>query len=169
MENMRVMPMDEAARLGDIFVTATGCKDVITWSQMQGMKDNALLCNAGHFDCEVDVAALAAHATQRLPRRQNIEGFRLPDGRVLNVLAEGRLVNLAAGNGHPAEIMDMSFAVQALSLEWLAKNKAGLESRVYNVPDEIDDQIGRVKLAAMGLAIDTLTREQTDYLAGWEG
>ncbi len=168
MENFRVMPMDEAARYGDIFVTATGCKDVIVSRHFQLMKDNAVLCNSGHFDCEVDVAALADMAEERFPRRENIEGFRLKDGRTLNVLAEGRLVNLAAGNGHPAEIMDMSFAVQALSLEWLARHGQGLEKKVYNVPDEIDDQIGRVKLAAMGLSIDELTREQRDYLAGWE-
>ncbi len=168
MENFRVMPMDRAAQYGDIFVTATGCKDVIVARHFQEMKHNALLCNAGHFDCEVDVAALAVLAAERFPRRTNIEGFRLPDGRVLNVLAEGRLVNLAAGNGHPAEIMDMSFAVQALSLEWLAKHRDGLEKRVYNVPAELDDQIGRVKLKAMGLAIDSLTQEQQDYLAGWE-
>ena len=168
MENFRVMPMDEAARYGDIFVTATGCKDVIVARHFEVMKDNAILCNSGHFDCEVDVAALGEMAVERFPRRANIEGFRLSDGRTLNVLAEGRLVNLAAGNGHPAEIMDMSFAVQALSLEWLAKHREGLEKKVYNVPDEIDDQIGRVKLAAMGLAIDELTQEQKDYLAGWE-
>ena len=168
MENFRVMSMDEAAKYGDIFVTATGCKDVIVERHFRVMKDNAILCNSGHFDCEVDVAALAAMAAERFPRRANIEGFRLADGRTLNVLAEGRLVNLAAGNGHPAEIMDMSFAVQALSLEWLAKHREGLEKKVYNVPDEIDDQIGRVKLAAMGLAIDTLTEEQKQYLAGWE-
>ena len=168
MENFQVMPMDQAARLGDIFVTATGCKDVIVARHFAVMKDNAILCNSGHFDCEVDVAALREMAVERFPRRANIEGFRLTDGRTLNVLAEGRLVNLAAGNGHPAEIMDMSFAVQALSLEWLAKHREGLEKKVYNVPDEIDDQIGRVKLAAMGLAIDTLTPEQRDYLAGWE-
>ncbi len=168
MENFRVMPMDEAAKIGDIFVTATGCRDVIVARHFQVMKHNAVLCNSGHFDCEVDVAALAAMAQERFPRRDSIEGFRLPDGRILNVLAEGRLVNLAAGNGHPAEIMDMSFAVQALSLEWLAKHRQGLEKKVYIVPDEIDDQIGRVKLAAMGLSIDTLTQEQKDYLAGWE-
>ena len=168
MENFRVMPMDEAAKYGDIFVTATGCKDVIVARHFEVMKDNAILCNSGHFDCEVDVAALGEMAVERFPRRASIEGFRLPDGRTLNVLAEGRLVNLAAGNGHPAEIMDMSFAVQALSLEWLAKHREGLEKKVYNVPDEIDDQIGRVKLAAMGLAIDELTQEQKDYLAGWE-
>ena len=168
MENFRVMPMDQAARLGDLFITATGYKDIIVKRHFQVMKDNALLCNSGHFDCEVDVAALGEMAAERFDRRANIRGYRLPDGRTLNVLAEGRLVNLAAGNGHPAEIMDMSFAVQALSLEWLAKHRGELEKKVYNVPDEIDDQIGRVKLAAMGLAIDELTQEQRDYLAGWE-
>ena len=168
MENFRVMPMDEAAKYGDIFVTATGCKDVIVERHFQVMKHNAILCNSGHFDCEVDVAALGRLAEERFPRRQNIEGFRLPDGRILNVLAEGRLVNLAAGNGHPAEIMDMSFAVQALSLEWMAKHAPALEKKVYNVPAEIDDQIGRVKLAAMGLAIDALTPEQEAYLTGWD-
>ena len=168
MENFRVMPMDQAARLGDLFITATGCKDIIVKRHFQVMKDNALLCNSGHFDCEVDVAALGEMAAERFDRRANIRGYRLPDGRTLNVLAEGRLVNLAAGNGHPAEIMDMSLAVQALSLEWLAKHRGELEKKVYNVPDEIDDQIGRVKLAAMGLAIDELTQEQRDYLAGWE-
>ena len=168
MENFRVMPMDEAARYGDIFVTATGCKDVIVERHFQVMKHNVLLCNSGHFDCEVDVARLGQLAEERFPRRAGIEGFRLPDGRVLNVLAEGRLVNLAAGNGLPAEIMDMSFAVQALSLEWMARHAGKLEKKVYNVPEEIDDQIGRVKLAAMGLSIDTLTQEQKDYLAGWE-
>ena len=168
MENFRVMPMDQAARLGDIFVTATGCKDVIVERHFQVMKHNAILCNSGHFDCEVDVAALGRLAEERFPRRQNIEGYRLADGRTLNVLAEGRLVNLAAGNGHPAEIMDMSFAVQALSLEWLGRHRDSLEKKGYHVPEEIDDQIGRVKLAAMGLAIDQLTQEQKDYLAGWE-
>ncbi len=168
MENFRVMSMDEAAKIGDIFVTATGCKDVIVKRHFDRMKNNAVLCNSGHFDCEVDVAALRSMAAETFPRRQNIEGFRLPDGRILNVLAEGRLVNLAGGNGHPAEIMDMSFAVQALSLEWLAKHREGLEKKVYIVPDEIDDQIARVKLAAMGLSIDTLTEDQKAYLAGWE-
>ena len=168
MENFKVMSMDEAARIGDIFVTATGCKDVIVKRHFEVMKNNAVLCNSGHFDCEVDVAALRSMSTETFPRRQNIEGFRLSDGRVLNVLAEGRLVNLAGGNGHPAEIMDMSFAVQALSLEWLAKHREGLEKKVYIVPDEIDDQIARVKLAAMGLTIDTLTEDQKAYLAGWE-
>lgn len=168
MENFRVMKMDEAAKYGDIFVTATGCKDVIVQRHFEMMKDNVILCNSGHFDCEVDVAALRGMAAETVERRAGIEGFRMPDGRILNVLAEGRLVNLAAGNGHPAEIMDMSFAVQALSLEWLVKHRNELEKRVYDIPDEIDDQIGRVKLAAMGLSIDTLTPEQEAYLSGWE-
>ena len=168
MENFRVMPMDEAAKYGDLFVTATGCKDVIVPRHFAVMKNNAILCNSGHFDCEVDVAALRTQAVETFSRRQGIEGFKLADGRTLNVLAEGRLVNLAAGNGHPAEIMDMSFAVQALSLEWMARHGKDLEKKVYNVPDEIDDQIGRVKLAAMGLSIDALTEEQKAYLSGWE-
>ena len=168
MQGFRVMKMDEAAKIGDVFVTVTGCKDVITPAHFDVMKNNALLTNAGHFDCEVDVAGLAKMAVKRELRRDNIEGFTLPDGRVLNVIGEGRLVNLAAGNGHPAEIMDMSFAVQALALEWLAKHRDGLEKKVYNVPDEIDDQIGRVKLAALGLSIDTLTPDQVEYLNGWK-
>jgi adenosylhomocysteinase len=168
MNGMRVMTMDEAAPLGDIFVTVTGCKDVIVPRHFAKMKHNALLCNAGHFDCEVAVAALNEMAVERSERRENIVGYTLPDARVLNVIGEGRLVNLAAGNGHPAEIMDMSFAVQALALEWLAKHRDSLEKKVYQVPAEIDDEIGRVKLAAMGLAIDRLTQEQRDYLAGWE-
>ena len=168
MQGFRVMKMDEAAKIGDVFVTVTGCRDVITPAHFAVMKHNALLTNAGHFDCEVDVAGLAGMAVKRELRRDNIEGFTLPDGRVLNVIGEGRLVNLAAGNGHPAEIMDMSFAVQALALEWLAKHRDGLEKKVYNVPDEIDDQIGRVKLAALGLSIDTLTPDQVEYLNGWK-
>ena len=168
MNGFQVMPMDEAAKYGDVFVTVTGCKDVITPKHFAVMKHNALLTNAGHFDCEVDVASLAEMSVAQEVRRDNIVGYTLPDGRVLNVIGEGRLVNLAAGNGHPAEIMDMSFAVQALALEWLVRNRDHLEKKVYNVPDSIDDEIGRVKLAAMGLAIDTLTPEQTAYLNGWK-
>ena len=168
MENFQVMPMDEAAKVGDLFVTATGCKDVIVDRHFAVMKHNAILCNSGHFDCEVDVAALAAEAVERFPRRGGIEGFRLKDGRILNVLAQGRLVNLAAGNGHPAEIMDMSFSVQALALEWLVKHQDSLEKKLYQVSAEIDDEIGRVKLAAMGFAIDKLTDEQEEYLNGWK-
>ena len=166
MNGFRVMPMDQAAPLGDIFVTVTGCKDVIVPRHFAAMKDNVLLANAGHFDCEVAVAALREMAVKAETRRENIVGYTLPNGRTLNVLAEGRLVNLAAGNGHPAEIMDMSFAVQALAAEWLTK-QTGLEKKVYPVPEEIDDQIGRAKLAALGLAIDALTPEQEAYLNSW--
>ena len=166
MNGFRVMTMDEAAPLGDIFVTVTGCKDVIVPRHFATMKNNVLLANAGHFDCEVAVAALREMAVERKLRRENIVGYTLPNGRTLNVLAEGRLVNLAAGNGHPAEIMDMSFAVQALAAEWLTKQK-DLEKKVYSVPDSIDDEIGRAKLAALGLTIDKLTPDQEAYLNSW--
>ena len=168
MDGYEVMPMAEAAKLGDMFITVTGCADVISTEHMLMMKEGAILCNAGHFDCEVDVAKLRELAVESVERRANIIGYRMADGRTLNVLAEGRLVNLASGNGHPAEIMDMSFSVQAMASEWLAKNKDSLELKMYDIPAEIDDQIGRVKLAAMGYAIDTLTEEQQAYLAGWE-
>lgn len=167
MDGFRIMPMDEAARIGDIFVTVTGCKDVITSKHFRVMKDQAILCNAGHFDCEVNVAELRKMSVKSEERRKNIVGYTLEDGRTLNVLGEGRLVNLACGMGHPAEIMDMSFAVQALSLKWLAQHADSLALKVYNVPDSIDDEIGRCKLAAMGLSIDTLTPEQEAYLNGW--
>ena len=166
MNGFRVMTMDQAAPLGDVFVTVTGCKDVIVDRHFQAMKHNALLANAGHFDCEVNVAALRELAESSQLRRENIVGYTLPNGKTLNVLAEGRLVNLAAGNGHPAEIMDMSFAVQALAAEWLTK-QTGLEKKVYAVPDAIDDEIGQAKLAALGLSIDSLTEEQEKYLTSW--
>ncbi len=167
MDGFRIMTMDEAAKIGDIFVTVTGCSDVIVERHFNVMKDNAILCNAGHFDCEVDVARLRELSVSREEKRENIIGYTLPDGRTLHVLGEGRLVNLACGIGHPAEIMDMSFAVQALSLKWLAAHKDELEKKVYNIPSSIDDEIGRFKLAAMGLEIDRLTPEQEAYLAGW--
>ena len=168
MDGFRIMKMDEAAKFGDIFVTVTGCKDVIVPRHFEVMKDNAILCNAGHFDCEIDVASLRKMAVSAAERRKNIVGYTLPDGRTLNVLGEGRLVNLACGMGHPAEIMDMSFAVQALSLKWLAEHRDELVKKVYNVPDFIDDEIGRYKLKAMQIEIDTLTPEQEEYLAGWQ-
>ncbi len=167
MQGFRVMPMDQAAALGDIFITVTGCRDVITPAHFAKMKNNAILCNAGHFDVEVDVAGLRAMAVKVEERRENIQGYTMPDGRILNVLGEGRLVNLACGNGHPAEIMDMSFAVQALTAEWIAKQDK-LEKKLYAVPEEIDEEIGRVKLAAMGLSIDVLTPEQDRYLHSWQ-
>ena len=164
MNGFRVMTMDQAAPLGDVFVTVTGCKDVIVGRHFQAMKHNALLANAGHFDCEVNVAALRELAESSQLRRENIVGYTLPNGKTLNVLAEGRLVNLAAGNGHPAEIMDMSFAVQALAAEWLTK-QTGLEKKVYAVPDAIDDEIGRAKLAALGLC--WVDRTTVSTRTGW--
>lgn len=169
MHGYRVMTMEEAAPLGDVFVTVTGCKDVITKQHFEIMKHNALLCNAGHFDCEVNVAELSKMALSQQLRRDSIVGYTMSDGRVLNVAAEGRLVNLAAGNGHPAEIMDMSFAVQALTLEWLVKQAGKLENKVYEVTEEIDQEIARTKLASLGLTIDTLTQDQQAYLDGWSG
>lgn len=167
MDGFRIMPMDEAAKYGDIFVTVTGCKDVIVDRHFEVMKDEAILCNAGHFDCEVDIAYLRKNAVKQEERRKNIIGYTMKNGKTLNVLGEGRLVNLACGMGHPAEIMDMSFSVQALSLNWLVKHKAELETKVYNVPDSIDDEIGWHKLKAMNLSIDKLTPEQVEYLSGW--
>ncbi len=167
MDGFQIMPMDEAAKYGDIFVTVTGCKDVIVPRHFEVMKDNVILCNAGHFDCEVDVASLAKMAVKQETRRNNIVGYELADGRTLNVMGDGRLVNLACGMGHPAEIMDMSFSVQALSLNWMVQHKNELLTKVYNVPESIDNEIGRYKLAAMNLSIDKLTPEQEAYLSGW--
>lgn len=167
MQGYDVMPMDEAAGLGDYFVTVTGCRDVVTETHFLQMKDNAFVMNAGHFDLEVDVKGLARMAVSRATRRKNIEGYTLTNGRTVNVIAQGRLVNLAAGNGHPAEIMDMSFAVQALSAVYLAKNRGTLEKKLYPVPKELDGQIAQVKLHAMGKTIDSLTGGQASYLNGF--
>ena len=164
MDGFRVMPMEEAAKIGDLFVTLTGCADVIRDEHFRVMKDGVLLANSGHFDVEIDKQALAACSTKIWQRKPNITGYRMQDGRILNLLAEGRLVNLAAGNGHPAEIMDMSFAIQARSLAYLAKHGAEMENRVYNVPREIDDAVAHTKLAAMGFSIDKLTEQQLRYL-----
>lgn len=168
MDGCRVMPMDEAAKQGDIFVTTTGCRDVITTRHFEVMKNNAFLSNAGHFNVEVNAEALEKMAVRVFKRRNDIVGYELPDGRILNLLAEGRLVNLASGNGHPAEIMDTSFSVQALSLEYMLKNGAGLDRQVYEVPQEIDDAVSLLKLNGAGLHIDRLTDEQVAYLSGWQ-
>jgi len=167
MDGYRVMPMDEAAPIGDFFITVTGCNRVITARHLERMRDGVILCNAGHFDVEIDKNDLNALAVEVIDRRLNIQGFRMADGRILNLLAEGRLVNLASGNGHPAEIMDMSFAIQALCLRYLSEHGAGLSPGVYDVPADIDGRVGRVKLAAMGMKIDTLTEEQEAYLAAY--
>ncbi len=168
MDGCRVMPMDEAAPQGDIFITMTGCRDVITRRHFEVMKNNAFLSNAGHFNVEVNGEELEEMAVRVFKRRNDIVGYELPDGRVLNLLAEGRLVNLASGNGHPAEIMDTSFAVQALSLEYMLKHGAAMEKRVYEVPREIDDAVSRLKLDGAGFKIDVLTPEQEAYLSGWK-
>lgn len=168
MEGMRVMPMDQAAPLGDLFVTTTGCRDVIVKRHFQVMKNNAFLSNAGHFNVEVNGEELAQMAVRSFPRRQDIVGYELPDGRVLNLLAEGRLVNLASGNGHPAEIMDMSFSIQALALEYLRFHGRQLEKQLYEIPREIDDRVSALKLQGIGMEIDRLTPAQEAYLAGWE-
>ena len=164
MDGFTVMPMDEAAKIGDLFVTLTGCEDVIRREHFEVMKDGVLLANSGHFDVEIDKVALAQMSEKVWQRKPNIMGYQLPDGRILNLLAEGRLVNLAAGNGHPAEIMDMSFAIQARSLEYLAKHGRTMENRVYNVPAEIDRAVAKTKLAAMGFSIDSLSEKQKAYL-----
>jgi adenosylhomocysteinase len=164
MDGFRVMPMDEAARVGDLFVTLTGCCDVIRREHFEVMKDGVLLANSGHFDVEIDKVALGEMAVEVWERKPNIMGYRMADGRVLNLLAEGRLVNLAAGNGHPAEIMDMSFAIQAKSLEHLAKTAGTLENRVYAVPAEIDRAVAAIKLGTLGGAVDVLSDEQQAYL-----
>ena len=164
MDGFTVLPMREAAKVGDLFVTLTGCRDVLTREHFEVMKDGALLANSGHFDVEINKEDLAALATEIRERKPNIRGYRMADGRILNLLADGRLVNLAAGNGHPAEIMDMSFGIQAKSLEYLAKTRGTLEKKVYAVPAEIDKAVATIKLAAESVQIDVLTPEQTAYL-----
>jgi adenosylhomocysteinase len=164
MDGYEVMPMMKAAALGDMFVTVTGCAGVITPEHFALMKDGAILTNAGHFDVEVDMAGLRGMAVSSYEARHNITAYVLPNGKTLNVIAEGRLVNIAAGDGHPAEIMDMSFAIQALSAEYLVKHRGRLSPGVVNVPRELDDMVARRKLAAMGVEIDSLSDEQREYL-----
>lgn len=166
MDGFRVMTMDEAAPIGDIFVTATGCRDVITARHFEKMKHNAILANAGHFDVEVSKEDLEKIAVEKIERKPFITGYRTADGRILNLLADGRLVNIVAGNGHPAEIMDLSFAIQALSACWLAKHGRETAPGLYDVPKQIDNEVIRMKLDAMGLHIDSLTPEQEAYLNG---
>jgi adenosylhomocysteinase len=170
MDGFKVMKMSDAASLGDIFVTVTGCKDVITTRDFWKMKDGAICCNAGHFDVEVAVSALREVATESYIARNNIEAFTLVNGKTIYVLAEGRLVNLAAGDGHPAEIMDMSFAIQALSAKYLVDNKNNLPSEsgkmLLHVPCEIDAEVASRKLESWGVSIDTLTPDQKKYLYG---
>lgn len=171
MDGFKVMPMVEAAKIGDFFVTVTGCNDVIGEKAFLNMKDGAILSNAGHFDVEVNVAKLKEMAVETGVARNNIQYYKLANGNRINVIAEGRLVNLAAGDGHPAEIMDMSFAIQALSAAYLVKNKDKLkasEKMTVNVPAEVDKEVAERKLKYWGITIDKLTEEQEKYLGSWE-
>ena len=170
MEGIEVMPMKEAAEIGDIFVTATGCKDVITRTHMERMKDGAVLCNTGHFDAEVDVNGLRELAITQKRIRPNVDQYTLSDNRNLYLLAEGRLVNLAAAEGHPSEVMDLSFSDQALAVEYIVKNKESIITKggkVINIPEEIDLQVATLKCEAMGIKLDKLTEEQYNYVTGW--
>lgn len=171
MDGFKVMKMEEAAKVGDFFITVTGCRDVITEKCFNVMKDGAICCNAGHFDVEVDVATLRRIAVETKVARKNIMGYKLANGRWINVIAEGRLVNLAAGDGHPAEIMDMSFAIQALSALHLVQNRDKLptDTKVIDVPKYIDREVAERKIKFWGMEIDKLTDVQEKYLNSWNG
>ena len=164
MDGFEVMPMNEAAKIGDFFVTVTGCDNVIDADDFAVMKDGAILCNAGHFDCEINMVYLKENAVEIKEMRKNIMGYKMPEGHWVFVLAEGRLVNLAAGDGHPAEIMDMSFAIQALSAKYIVENAGKLDTMIQDVPREVDLDVAARKLAFMGKKIDVLTEEQIAYL-----
>jgi adenosylhomocysteinase len=168
MDGYNVLPMADAAKLGDVFITVTGNMGVIRKEHFMQMKDRAIVCNSGHFDVEIDIAALTKMAGKPKSKRESVQEFTLPNKKRIYLLAEGRLVNLGAAEGHPAMVMDMSFANQALSSEWMAKNYATLDNRVYRVPMDIDKEISRIKLLSMGVSIDKLSKEQEKYLAAWE-
>jgi adenosylhomocysteinase len=167
MEGFKVMKMEDAAKVGDIFITVTGNKRIIHEEHYKVMKDGAILCNAGHFDVEVCIPELEAMAVEKQEQRRNIMGYHMKDGRWINILAEGRLVNLAAGDGHPAEIMDMSFALQALCAEFMVKNHKQLGKSVIDVPGEIDNRVAEMKLKAWNIEIDKMTADQKKYLESW--
>ncbi|PIQ82562.1 MAG: adenosylhomocysteinase, partial [Candidatus Omnitrophica bacterium CG11_big_fil_rev_8_21_14_0_20_64_10] len=167
MDGFRVMPMDDAAAIGDIFVTATGCKDVLVKRHFERMKDGAICANTGHFDSEVNGKELYAMAKSKRTLKPNLEEITMKDGRKVYFLAEGRLINLAAAEGHPSEVMDMSFSDQALCAEYIAKKGASMQKKVYDVPAEIDEEVARLKLAGTGTKIDVLTAEQKKYLESW--
>jgi adenosylhomocysteinase len=168
MDGYDVMKMEQAAPLGDIFVTATGCKHTITVDHMMTMKDRAILANAGHFNVEIDMAGLEEAAVSVKETRANILGFTLSNGKTINVIGEGKLANIAAADGHPAEIMDLSFAVQAMSAMYIKNNHDKLKNGVIDVSEEIDEVISRRRLAAWGIEIDELTEDQEKYLASWQ-
>lgn len=167
MDGFRVMPMDEAAPIGDVFITVTGCKDVIVARHFEAMKDGAIVCNTGHFNVEIDIPALEKIGAKR-QARDFVDEYTLQSGKRVYLLGEGRLINLTSAEGHPASVMDMSFANQALCSEWLVSNHTTLEKGVYRVPEEIDKTVAALKLASMGISIDKLTPEQEKYLASWQ-
>jgi len=167
MDGFRVMSMSEAAKIGDVFVTVTGNKSVLRQEHFESMKNGAIVANSGHFNVEIDIPALERISSSHRPTREFVEEYNLSDGRKIYLLGEGRLINLAAAEGHPASVMDMSFANQALSAEYLVANHANLEKRVYAVPLDLDQRVAKLKLETMGVNIDRLTREQEEYLAGW--
>ncbi|MDJ0578466.1 adenosylhomocysteinase [Crocosphaera sp.] len=167
MDGFRVMPMAEAAQQGDIFITVTGNKHVIRPEHFEVMKDGAMVCNSGHFDIEIDLESLGAKASDVKEVRNFTQKYTLPNGKAIVVLGEGRLINLAAAEGHPSAVMDMSFANQALACEYLVQNKGKLEPGIYNIPQEVDKDIARLKLKAMGIEIDTLTADQEEYINSW--
>jgi len=168
MDGFRVMPLIEACQIGEVFITTTGDMNVIDKAHILKMKDGAIVANSGHFNVEINIPALESLAKSKKRIRSSVDEYTLGDGRRIYLLGEGRLINLAAAEGHPASVMDMSFANQALCLEYLIKMKGKLESAVYPVPDEIDQEVGRLKLASMNITIDSLTEEQKNYLASWE-
>lgn len=168
MEGYEVMSMADAAPIGDLFVTVTGCRDVITKRHFERMKDGAICCNAGHFDVEVNIPELQSMALSYSEVRANVEGYMLPNGRMISVIGEGRLVNLAAGDGHPAEIMDMSFALQAQCARYMAMSGQKLEKKVYETPEEIDDRVASILLETKGISIDALSEEQEKYISTWD-
>lgn len=163
-----VLPLKEAAEKGDVFITATGCKDVIVEEHMKKMKSGAILANSGHFNVEINIDDLKRISKSVKRVSQHVDEYTLQNGKKLYLLAEGRIVNLVCAEGHPSEVMDQSFSLQALSAEYIVKNKGKLEKRVYNVPKEIDDKVARLKLEALGIKIDTLTKEQAEYLQAWQ-
>ncbi len=167
MDGFRVMPLAEAARVGDLFITLTGNKNVLRGEHFHAMRDGAVVANSGHFNVEIDIPALEQAATSKRRVREFVDEYSLPDGRKIFLLGEGRLINLAAAEGHPAVVMDMSFANQALCVEYVVKNHRQLRPQVYAVPAEIDRSVARLKLEAMGITIDRLTQEQEEYLASW--
>src|SRR5579864_8509266 len=167
MDGFRVMSMTEAAKLGDVFCTVTGNKSVLTKDHFALMKDGAIISNSGHFNVEIDIPALETMSSSKRTTRNFVDEYSLKDGRKINLLGEGRLINLSAAEGHPASVMDMSFADQALSVEYMVKNAKKLEPKVYRVPDELDKRVAKLKLESMSIKIDKLTPEQEEYLAGW--